>query len=116
MPNTLKFRARLPSYFKQVVPHGPAFVAVQESIKEFKLNTVCEEAKCPNRTHCYARGTLTFQIVGDTCTRSCGFCAEKFGKPGGAVDSEEPARVVEAAKRLKLRHVVITSPARDDLK
>lgn len=108
------FRPRLPDYLKQTVPKGSAFVAVQNSIREFKLNTVCEEAKCPNRTHCYARGTLTFQILGDTCTRSCGFCAEKFGGPFGPIDPTEPSRVVEAARRLQLKHVVITSPARDD--
>lgn len=108
-------RPRLPEFLKQKVPHGPTFVAVQNTIKDFKLNTVCEEAKCPNRTHCYARGTLTFQILGDICTRSCGFCAEKFGKTGNATDVLEPSRVVEAAERLKLKHVVITSPARDDL-
>ncbi len=110
------FRPRLPDYLKQTVPHGSAFAAVRDSIKEFKLNTVCEEAKCPNRTHCYARGTLTFQILGDTCTRSCGFCAEKFGRPSGLIDTAEPARVVEAARKLNLKHVVITSPARDDMK
>ncbi|MCG3204984.1 MAG: Lipoyl synthase [Elusimicrobia bacterium] len=114
------FRLRLPKYFTQTIPSGPAFDAVQNSIKEFKLNTVCEAAKCPNRTHCYERGTLTFQILGDTCTRSCGFCAEKFWSPNsnplGPVDPSEPFRVVEAAKKLKLQHVVITSPARDDLK
>jgi lipoic acid synthetase len=109
-------RPRLPDFLKQAIPHGPAFAAVQGAIKDFKLNTVCEEAKCPNRTHCYARGTLTFQILGDICTRSCGFCAEKFGKPSGNVDANEPQRVVEAAERLKLKHVVITSPARDDLR
>src|SRR5258706_9238937 len=114
--NNRPFRPRLPDFLKQEIPHGRVFQQVQEAIHEFRLNTVCEEAKCPNRTHCYSRGTLTFQILGDTCTRSCGFCAEKFGKPFGLVDPEEPARVVEAAKRLKLRHVVITSPARDDLK
>jgi lipoic acid synthetase len=90
-------------------------VAVRGAINEFKLNTVCEEAKCPNRTHCYARGTLTFQILGDICTRSCGFCAEKFGRPSAPPDPREAARVVAAAEKLKLKHVVITSPARDDL-
>jgi lipoic acid synthetase len=108
-------RPRLPDFLKQTIPHGPVFAAVQSAIRDFKLNTVCEEAKCPNRTHCYSRGTLTFQILGDICTRSCGFCAEKFGKPSGLIDSDEPRRVVEAAERLKLKHVVITSPARDDL-
>ncbi len=109
------FRPRLPSYLKQTVPQGPAFVAVQDSIREFKLNTVCEEAKCPNRTHCYARGTLTFQILGRICTRSCGFCAETFGRPFGLVDEAEPQRIVDATRKLQLKHVVITSPARDDL-
>src|ERR1044072_8490405 len=74
-----KFRPRLPDYLKQSVPNGRAFANVMDSIREFKLNTVCEEAKCPNRTHCYSRGTLTFQILGNVCTRSCGFCAETFG-------------------------------------
>lgn len=110
------FRPRLPGYLKQSVPNGAAFAGVQHAIKEFKLNTVCEEAKCPNRTHCYGRGTLTFQILGSVCTRSCGFCAETFGKPDGIINQEEPFRVVEATRKLGLKHVVITSPARDDLK
>lgn len=110
-----KFRPRLPSYLKQSIPNGVAFQSVQGAIQDFKLNTVCEEAKCPNRTHCYDRGTLTFQILGSVCTRSCGFCAETFGRPSPVVDEGEPARVVAAAKRLNLRHVVITSPARDDM-
>jgi lipoic acid synthetase len=109
------FRPRLPAYLKQVVPHGPELTAVQNSIRDFKLKTVCEEAKCPNRTHCYGRGTLTFQILGSVCTRACGFCAETFGKPSGLPDNDEPFRVVEAARQLALKHVVITSPARDDL-
>lgn len=113
--NKRPFRPRLPAFLKQSVPHGPAFTAVQDAIKEFRLNTVCEEAKCPNRTHCYGRGTLTFQILGNICTRSCGFCAEQFGKPLGLPDPAEPERVVHAAKRLGLKHVVVTSPARDDL-
>ena len=109
------FRPRLPSFFKQEIPSGKDFRAVQESIGEFQLNTVCEEAKCPNRTHCYARGTLTFQILGKICTRSCGFCAETFGRPSLPADNTEPQRVVDAAQKLNLKHVVITSPARDDL-
>lgn len=115
MSTTLKFRPRLPEYLKQTIPSGSALHSVQDSIKEFRLNTVCEEAKCPNRTHCYERGTLTFQILGNVCTRSCGFCAETFGRPSSVVDFTEPMRVVEAARKLALKHVVITSPARDDL-
>src|SRR6476659_1256954 len=87
-----QFRPRLPEFLKQEIPHGSAFKAVQSSIETFKLNTVCEEAKCPNRTHCYARGTLTFQILGSVCTRACGFCAETFGKPSGLADAGEPTR------------------------
>jgi lipoic acid synthetase len=109
------FRPRLPDFLKQSVPSGAAFKGVTDAIAGLKLNTVCEEAKCPNRTHCYGRGTLTFQILGRVCTRACGFCAETFGKPDGQVDLDEPARVVEAARRLKLKHVVLTSPARDDM-
>src|SRR5437764_5338451 len=113
--NNRPFRPKLPAYLKQTVPHGPVFSKVQETIRKFGLNTVCEEAKCPNRTHCYARGTLTFQILGSVCTRACGFCAETFGTPTEGADATEPRRVVEAAKRLNLKHVVITSPARDDM-
>lgn len=113
-PARTGFRPRLPSFLKQPIPHGEKFTAVQASISAFKLKTVCEEAKCPNRTHCYGRGTLTFQILGDVCTRACGFCGEKFGRPP-APDPAEPRRVVEAARRLGLRHAVITSPARDDM-
>ncbi len=109
------FRPRLPDFLKQSVSSGAAFKGVTDAIQDLKLNTVCEEAKCPNRTHCYGRGTLTFQILGRVCTRACGFCAETFGKPDGAIDLDEPMRVVEAARRLNLKHVVITSPARDDM-
>lgn len=110
-----RIRPRLPEFFKQNIPHGPALKLVQQSIEVFKLDTVCEQAKCPNRTHCYSRGTLTYQILGDTCTRTCGFCAEKFSKSGKPVDPHEPERLVQSAIKLKLQHVVITSPARDDL-
>jgi len=109
------FRGRLPDFLKQTIPHGSALHNVQKTIKDFGLNTVCEEAKCPNRTHCYARGTLTFQILGKICTRACGFCAETVGKPPLGQDISEPRRVVDAARRLHLKHVVVTSPARDDM-
>lgn len=109
------FRPRLPDFLKQEIPHGPEFQNVQSAIQKYNLNTVCEEAKCPNRTHCYARGTLTFQILGNVCTRACGFCAETFGKPGGEWDASEAERLVQAAAGLSLKHAVITSPARDDL-
>ncbi|OGR85062.1 MAG: lipoyl synthase [Elusimicrobia bacterium RIFCSPLOWO2_01_FULL_54_10] len=104
----------LPKEFRQKVPSGATYFVLTETLGRLKLNTVCEEAKCPNRTECYAQGTLTFQILGDICTRRCGFCAEKTGKPLG-IDAGEPSRVLEAVRSLKLTHVVITAPARDDL-
>lgn len=106
----------LPPEFKQKIPKGNVFFTLTETLKEKKLHTVCEEAKCPNRTDCYHRGTLAFQILGDICTRKCAFCGEKSGKPNTAVDPGEAKRILEAVQKLKLNHVVITSPARDDLK
>jgi len=108
------FRPRLPDFLKQKVPQGPLFNSAKSAIKEYELSTVCAEAKCPNRTHCFERGTLTFQILGSVCTRSCGFCAEKFGRPLPP-NPGEAQKIVAAAEKLKLRHAVITSPARDDL-
>lgn len=78
------------------------------------LHTVCVQAHCPNISECFSRGTATFLILGDVCTRSCGFCGVKRGKPG-PVDPDEPARIVEAASRMDLTHVVVTSVTRDDL-
>ncbi len=108
------WRPRLPAHLKQAVPAGERFFAIQGELARTKIPTVCEEAKCPNRTDCWARGTLTFQILGAVCTRRCHFCAETTGRPD-PVDPEEPRKVAAAAVRLNLRHVVITSPARDDL-
>ena len=81
-----------------------------------KLVTVCEEARCPNLGHCWSRGTATIMILGELCTRRCGFCAVAPGKPNGYVDWDEPRRVGEAVAGMGLRHTVITSVARDDLK
>jgi lipoic acid synthetase len=83
-------------------------------LSELELNTVCREAHCPNVGECFARGTATFMILGDVCTRDCAFCAVCSGQPR-PVDPEEPHRVAEAARRLGLRHVVVTSVTRDDL-
>ena len=85
------------------------------TVTDRNLRTVCESAKCPNRMECWGRGTATFMILGDVCTRKCGFCAIQVGKPL-SVDEEEPRRVAEAARELGLSHVVVTSVARDDLK
>jgi lipoic acid synthetase len=78
------------------------------------LHTVCEEAHCPNLGECWNRGTATFMILGDVCTRACGFCAVKTGLPGSAPDRDEPRRVADAAARMRLRHAVVTSVNRDD--
>lgn len=108
------WRPRLPAFMKGAVPAGEPLFRVRDVLEGTALATVCEEALCPNRTDCWARGTLAFQILGSVCTRRCAFCAETTGRPG-AVDPAEPEKLVEAARRLKLKHVVITSPARDDL-
>ena len=83
-------------------------------LRELRLTTVCEEARCPNLGECFARPTATFMIAGDRCTRRCGFCAVDTARPG-PLDADEPARIAEAVRRLELRHVVITAVARDDL-
>ncbi len=87
---------------------------MKEMLSDLHLNTVCEEAKCPNISECFARGEATFMILGDTCTRDCSFCGVKKGKPQ-KVDKKEPKRVAEAVRKLGLRHTVITSVTRDDL-
>lgn len=108
------WRPRLPAFLKGSVPTGERLFQVRDALSRSAFPTVCEEALCPNRTDCWARGTLAFQILGSICTRRCGFCAETTGRPG-PVDPSEPEKLVAAAGRLALRHVVITSPARDDL-
>jgi lipoic acid synthetase len=88
---------------------------VRNIVSDHKLHTVCEEARCPNMSECWSRGTATFMILGDICTRSCGFCAVKTGKPVG-LDIDEPRRVAQAVKLMGIKHAVITSVNRDDLK
>jgi len=107
-----------PSWIKAKIPSGKNYNHLKNLVKELQLNTVCAEAKCPNIGECWGAGTLTFMILGDTCTRSCGFCHVKTGK-GGELDWEEPGRVAEAVKKLsdnnaQIRHIVITSINRDD--
>jgi lipoic acid synthetase len=83
-------------------------------MRDLELHTVCEEAQCPNLGECWSRGTATFMILGDVCTRACGFCAVKTGLPGRPPDPDEPRRVVDAVARMGLRHAVVTSVNRDD--
>jgi lipoic acid synthetase len=105
---------RLPSWLKRRLPRGNGNFFTQELLRELRLETVCENARCPNRPECYSRRTATFMILGNVCTRPCGFCSVAKGAPE-ALEDDEPARVAEAAHRLGLRHVVITSVTRDDL-
>ena len=97
------------------ISQGEDYKFVQETVSSNKLHTVCEEARCPNIFECWNRGTATIMILGDICTRACGFCSVNTGKPI-KVDTMEPYRTAMAVKKMKLRHVVITSVDRDDLK
>jgi lipoic acid synthetase len=105
---------RLPRWLKRNVPKGNANHFTAGLLEELHLETVCDNAKCPNRMECYSQKTATFMILGNVCTRPCGFCAVERGRPQ-APDANEPARLAEAAARLGLAHVVITSVTRDDL-
>ena len=105
---------RRPDWLRVKLPSGETFREVADIISDHKLNTVCAEARCPNMGECWSAGTATFMILGDVCTRSCGFCAIKTGRPMKGLDWDEPRRVAEAARLMKLKHVVITSINRDD--
>ncbi len=105
---------RKPDWLKVRLPSGEGVVRMNHLLRDKKLVTVCEEARCPNLHECWTQGTATFMILGDTCTRSCGFCNVKTGRPG-TVDWDEAERVAEAAGQMKLSHVVITSVDRDEL-
>src|SRR5688572_31084611 len=105
---------RLPKWLKRNVPKGNADHFTAGLLAELRLTTVCEEAKCPNRMECWSQKTATFMILGEVCTRPCGFCSVAKGKTQ-AVEEDEPERLAEAAARLGLKHVVITSVTRDDL-
>lgn len=108
-------QARKPEWIKVRLPNNPVFFSTKALISDLKLHTVCESAQCPNRWECWSSGTATFMIAGDRCTRACGFCAVTTAKPF-ALEADEPQRVAEAIKRMRLKHVVITAVARDDMK
>jgi lipoic acid synthetase len=110
----MTLRQPKPEWLRVRFPAGPNYQRLQDLMRDQVLHTVCEEARCPNIGECWSRGTATFMILGDTCTRSCGFCAVKTGRPG-TVDAGEPARVALAIQRMGLRHAVITSVNRDEL-
>ncbi len=106
--------SRMPSWIRQNLGRDSGYGGTHLAVHGNRLHTVCEEAKCPNRGECWSRGTATFMLLGDTCTRACGFCAVKTGKPGW-FDANEPVRVAEAVAGLKLNYIVLTSVNRDDL-
>jgi len=107
-------RARLPEWFRLQLPTASAYFATRNLIDDLNLHTVCESARCPNHWECWSKGTATFMIAGDRCTRACGFCAVDTRKPM-SLEADEPERVAEAARRMQLKHMVITAVARDDL-
>src|SRR5712664_4381651 len=111
----LKARPRLPPWLRITLPTTDRFAHTRALLDELKLHTVCESAKCPNHWECWSKGTATFMIAGDRCTRACGFCAVTAAKPF-ALEADEPQRVAEATHRMRMKHVVITAVARDDLK
>jgi len=107
---------RKPEWLKVRVPAGENYFDLKHLIRGLGLHTVCESARCPNVAECWAHRTATFMILGELCTRRCGFCAVPKGLPQGELDSEEPERVAEAAAKMGLKYVVVTSVDRDDLK
>jgi lipoyl synthase len=107
-------RRRLPPWFKVRPQIGPRYRKMKALVDALRLHTVCEEARCPNLWECWNKGTATFMILGDVCTRSCGFCAVKTGQPE-ELDVDEPQRIARAVADLGLRHAVITSVNRDEL-
>jgi lipoic acid synthetase len=103
-----------PDWLRARVPGGEGYLRLKAIIDQHRLHTVCQEASCPNMGECWSRGTATIMILGDTCTRSCGFCNVKTGRPE-ELDLDEPRRVAESLARMGLKHVVITSVNRDEL-
>ncbi len=105
---------RMPPWIRQNLGREALYPATARQVLDARLHTVCEEARCPNKGECWSRGTATFMLLGDTCTRACGFCAVKTGKPDW-FDRDEPRRVAEAALGMDLNFVVLTSVNRDDM-
>jgi lipoyl synthase len=112
--NKQKSMTPKPPWLKRRFPSGPVYEQVRNLLKEVHLHTVCQEARCPNMWECFSHKTATFLILGDRCTRNCGFCAVAHG-PAVGLDTEEPSRVAKAVEQMALQYVVITSVTRDDL-
>jgi lipoic acid synthetase len=113
VPEQLALKKK-PSWLKAKVPGGPGYQRLRQIMDDHRLHTVCEEAGCPNMGECWSRGVATIMILGDTCTRACGFCNVKTGRPS-TLDKDEPRRVAESLALMGLKHVVITSVNRDEL-
>jgi len=114
MTTELKDRERLPRWMKMQMPKGESYSRVKNLVAQHHLNTICTSGNCPNIGECWNRGTATFMILGEICTRNCKFCGVKSGKPLPP-DPEEPRRIAESVKIMQLKHAVITSVDRDDL-
>ncbi len=108
-------RTRKPSWLRVKLPIGPEFKKVRSLVDQYNLHTICQSGNCPNMGECWGAGTATFMILGNTCTRSCSFCAVKTGRPP-EYDEDEPRRVAEAIRLMEVKHAVITSVNRDELK
>jgi len=108
-------REKKPSWLRVKLPTGEDFKRVRRLVDEYELNTICQSGNCPNMGECWGAGTATFMILGDVCTRSCSFCAVKTGRPP-EYDEDEPRRVAEAIRLMEVKHAVITSVNRDELK
>ena len=108
-------RTRKPDWLRVKLPIGPDYKRVRKLVDEYKLHTICQSGNCPNMGECWGAGTATFMILGNTCTRSCSFCAVKTGRPN-EYDEDEPRRVAEAIDLMQVKHAVITSVNRDELK
>ncbi len=108
-------KKRKPSWLRVKLPIGEEFKKVRSLVDQYKLHTICQSGSCPNMGECWGEGTATFMILGNTCTRSCSFCAVKTGRPP-EYDEDEPRRVAEAIKLMQVKHAVITSVNRDELK
>jgi len=110
-----KSRGRFPSWLHRKIPSGGQIFQTNAILEKYRLNTVCEEAKCPNRLECFTKKTATFLALGKECTRNCGFCDIDFSKTPKAPEADEPERIALSVKELGLKHAVITMVARDDL-
>ena len=109
-------RGGRPDWLRVKLPYGETYKNVADIVEEHDLHTVCQSARCPNMGECWSAGTATFMILGNVCTRSCGFCAVKTGRPEDGLDWDEPRRVAEAVQKMGIRHAVITSVNRDERK